>query len=41
MLDPPDRLAAAVAAMHRGRIGDQELWTERIGQVSASGTPGS
>ena len=40
MLDQPDRLAAAALLCTGAKIGDQELWTERMGQVSASGTPG-
>ena len=40
MLDQPDRVAAAALLCTGAKIGDQELWTERMGQVSASGTPG-
>ena len=39
MLDQPDRVAAAALLCTGAKIGDQALWTERMGQVSASGTP--
>jgi len=39
MLDVPDRVGAAVLLCTGARIGDPEMWSDRIGQVSSSGTP--
>jgi 3-oxoadipate enol-lactonase/4-carboxymuconolactone decarboxylase len=39
LLDQPERVAAAVLLCTGAKIGDEETWPDRIGQVSASGTP--
>jgi 3-oxoadipate enol-lactonase / 4-carboxymuconolactone decarboxylase len=39
LLDVPDRVGAAVLLCTGARIGDADLWTDRIGEVSSSGTP--
>jgi len=39
MLDVPDRVGAAVLLCTGARIGDPEMWSDRIGQVSSAGTP--
>ena len=39
LLNVPDRVAAAVLLCTGARIGDPDMWTDRIGQVSSSGTP--
>ena len=38
MLDVPDRVGAAVLLCTGARIGDPEMWADRISQVSSSGT---
>ena len=40
LLDAPDRVESAVLLCTGARIGDPDMWSDRIGQVSASGTPG-
>jgi 3-oxoadipate enol-lactonase / 4-carboxymuconolactone decarboxylase len=39
LLDVPDRVASAILLCTGARIGDPDLWADRIGQVSSSGTP--
>jgi 3-oxoadipate enol-lactonase / 4-carboxymuconolactone decarboxylase len=39
LLDVPDRVEAAVLLCTGARIGDADMWADRIGQVSNSGTP--
>jgi 3-oxoadipate enol-lactonase / 4-carboxymuconolactone decarboxylase len=39
LLDVPDRVESAVLLCTGARIGDPDLWADRIGQVSTSGTP--
>ncbi|MGH3335834.1 MAG: 4-carboxymuconolactone decarboxylase, partial [Nocardioides sp.] len=39
MLDVPDRVESAVLLCTGARIGDPDMWADRIGQVSSSGTP--
>ena len=39
LLDRPDRVAAAALLCTGAKIGDEAMWTGRIGQVSVSGTP--
>ena len=39
MLDVPDRVESAVLLCTGARIGDPDMWADRIGQVSTSGTP--
>jgi len=38
MLDVPDRVGSAVLLCTGARIGEPEMWSDRIGQVSSSGT---
>lgn len=38
MLDAPDRVGAAVLLCTGARIGDPGMWSDRIGQVTSSGT---
>ena len=38
MLDVPDRVGPAVLLCTGARIGDPEMWSDRIGQVTSSGT---
>ncbi|HET8962032.1 MAG TPA: 4-carboxymuconolactone decarboxylase [Nocardioides sp.] len=38
LLDVPDRVESAVLLCTGARIGDQEMWSQRIGQVRGSGT---
>jgi 3-oxoadipate enol-lactonase / 4-carboxymuconolactone decarboxylase len=38
LLDVPDRVRSAVLLCTGARIGDPDLWADRIGQVSTSGT---
>jgi 3-oxoadipate enol-lactonase / 4-carboxymuconolactone decarboxylase len=38
LLDVPDRVESAVLLCTGARIGDADLWADRIGQVSSSGT---
>jgi 3-oxoadipate enol-lactonase / 4-carboxymuconolactone decarboxylase len=40
LLDHPDRVSAAAIMCSGAKIGDAELWAERIAAVRASGTPG-
>ncbi len=39
LLDAPDRVESAVLLCTGAKIGDPDMWADRIGQVSASGTP--
>jgi 3-oxoadipate enol-lactonase/4-carboxymuconolactone decarboxylase len=39
LLDRPERVAAAALLCTGARIGDEATWTDRIAQVSMSGTP--
>jgi 3-oxoadipate enol-lactonase/4-carboxymuconolactone decarboxylase len=39
LLDVPDRVTSAVLLCTGARIGDPDMWADRIGQVSSSGTP--
>ena len=39
LLDRPDRVTAAALLCTGAKIGDEAMWTGRIGQVSVSGTP--
>jgi 3-oxoadipate enol-lactonase/4-carboxymuconolactone decarboxylase len=39
MLDHPGRVASAVLLCTGARIGEPAMWADRVGQVSASGTP--
>ncbi len=39
MLDVPDRVESAVLLCTGARIGDPDMWADRIGQVRTSGTP--
>jgi 3-oxoadipate enol-lactonase / 4-carboxymuconolactone decarboxylase len=39
LLDVPDRVGSAVLLCTGARIGDPGMWSDRIGQVSTSGTP--
>jgi 3-oxoadipate enol-lactonase/4-carboxymuconolactone decarboxylase len=38
LLDTPDRVGSAVLLCTGARIGNPEMWSDRIGQVSSSGT---
>ncbi len=40
LLDAPDRVASAVLLCTGARIGDEEVWTERVAAVRAGGTAG-
>ncbi len=39
LLDHPDRVTAAVLLCTGAKIGDEAMWSGRVGQVSVSGTP--
>lgn len=39
LVDRPERVAAAALLCTGARIGDEAMWTERMAQVSLSGTP--
>jgi 3-oxoadipate enol-lactonase/4-carboxymuconolactone decarboxylase len=39
LLDAPDRVETAVLLCTGARIGDESVWSDRIAQVGASGTP--
>ena len=40
LLDVPDRVESAVLLCTGARIGDPDMWADRVGQVSTSGTAG-